>query len=70
MQFNQVSGEIYDEPKEISIFPAKQFLTAADRLKESIVNIETELEERLKYYKDAGKFLEAQRIEQRTRYDL
>ncbi|MDD2922065.1 MAG: excinuclease ABC subunit UvrB [Anaerolineales bacterium] len=70
MQFNQISGEIYDEPQEVSIFPAKQFLTAADRLKESIANIETELEERLKYYKDAGKFLEAQRIEQRTRYDL
>jgi excinuclease ABC subunit B len=70
MQFHPVSGEIYDEPKEISIFPAKQFLTAADRLKESITNIETELEERLKYYKDSGKFLEAQRIEQRTRYDL
>ncbi len=70
MQFNRVSGEIYDEPNEISIFPAKQFLTNADRLKESIANIESELEERLKYYKDHGKFLEAQRIEQRTRYDL
>jgi excinuclease ABC subunit B len=70
MQFNRVSGEIYDEPNEISIFPAKQFLTNADRLKESIDNIEAELEERLKYYKDHGKFLEAQRIEQRTRYDL
>jgi excinuclease ABC subunit B len=70
MQFHPISGEIYDEPQEISIYPAKQFLTAADRLKESIANIESELEERLKYYKDSGKFLEAQRIEQRTRYDL
>jgi len=70
MQFNRVSGEIYDEPDEVSIFPAKQFLTDADRLKESITNIESELEERLKYYKDNGKYLEAQRIEQRTRYDL
>ena len=70
MQFNRVSGEIYEEPTEVSIFPAKQFLTNADRLKESIANIEAELEERLKYYKDNGKFLEAQRIEQRTRYDL
>jgi len=70
MQFNPVSGEIYGEPHEISIYPAKQFLTNADRLKESIASIEAELEERLKYYKDAGKFLEAQRIEQRTRYDL
>ncbi len=70
MTFNRVSGEIYDEPTEVSIFPAKQFLTNADRLKESIANIEAELEERLKYYKDNDKFLEAQRIEQRTRYDL
>jgi excinuclease ABC subunit B len=70
MQFNRVSGEIYDEPNEVSIFPAKQFLTNADRLKESIASIEAELEERLKYYKDHDKYLEAQRIEQRTRYDL
>ncbi len=70
MTFNRVSGEIYEEPTEVSIFPAKQFLTDTDRLKESIANIETELDERLKYYKDNGKFLEAQRIEQRTRYDL
>ncbi|MBI5354455.1 MAG: excinuclease ABC subunit UvrB [Chloroflexi bacterium] len=70
MTFNRVSGEIYEEPNEVSIFPAKQFLTDADRLKDSIVNIEAELEERLKFYKDNGKFLEAQRIEQRTRYDL
>ncbi|GAB4544416.1 MAG: excinuclease ABC subunit UvrB [Anaerolineales bacterium] len=70
MQFNPISGEIYDQPNEVDIYPAKQFLTAADRLKESIANIEAELEERLKYYKDNGKFLEAQRIEQRTRYDL
>jgi len=70
MEFNRVSGEIYDEPNEVSIFPAKQFLTNADRLKESIANIESELEERLKYYQDHGKYLEAQRIEQRTRYDL
>ena len=70
MQFHRVSGEIFDEPQEISIFPAKQFLTDADRLKESISYIEAELEERLKFYKDNDKFLEAQRIEQRTRYDL
>jgi excinuclease ABC subunit B len=70
MQYSPVSGEIFDEPNEVSIFPAKQFLTDADRLKESITHIEEELEERLKFYKDNGKFLEAQRIEQRTRYDL
>ena len=70
MQFSPLTGEIIEEPNEVSIYPAKQFLTDADRLKESIKNIETELEERLAYYKSHGKFLEAQRIEQRTRYDL
>ncbi len=70
MQFSPLTGEIIEEPNEVSIYPAKQFLTDADRLKESIKNIETELEERLAYYKSNGKFLEAQRIEQRTRYDL
>lgn len=70
MQFSPVSGEVFDEPNEISIYPAKQFLTDADRLKDSIKNIEIELEERLAFYESQGKFLEAQRIEQRTRYDL
>lgn len=70
MQFSPLTGEIIEEPNEISIYPAKQFLTDADRLKESIKNIELELEERLAFYKSQGKFLEAQRIEQRTRYDL
>ncbi len=70
MQFSPLTGEIIEEPNEVSIFPAKQFLTDADRLKDSIKNIETELEERLAFYKSNGKFLEAQRIEQRTRYDL
>ncbi|MBV6392929.1 MAG: UvrABC system protein B [Anaerolineales bacterium] len=70
MQFSPLTGEIFDEPHEVSIYPAKQFLTDADRLKESIKAIEAELEERLALYKREGKFLEAQRIEQRTRYDL
>jgi len=70
LQFSPVSGEVFDEPNEISIYPAKQFLTDADRLIDSIKNIEIELEERLAFYKSQGKFLEAQRIEQRTRYDL
>ena len=70
MQFSPLTGEVFEEPDEISIYPAKQFLTDADRLKDSIVNIEKELEDRLALYKSEGKFLEAQRIEQRTRYDL
>jgi excinuclease ABC subunit B len=70
MQFSPLTGEVFDELQEVSIFPAKQYLTDGDRLKESIKHIEEELEERLAFYKESGKFLEAQRIEQRTRYDL
>jgi excinuclease ABC subunit B len=70
IQFNPLTGEIYDEPKEISIYPAKQYLTDADRMKEAIADIEKELEERIALFKSEGKLIEAQRIEQRTRYDL
>ena len=70
MQFNPLTGEVFDEPNQVSIYPAKQYLTDADRLKDAIKNIEAELEERLAQFKEAGKYLEAQRIEQRTRYDL
>jgi excinuclease ABC subunit B len=70
MQFSPVTGEIFDEPKEISIFPAKQYLTDADKTKDAIADIEQELQERLAQYREAGKILEAQRLEQRTRYDL
>ncbi len=70
MQFHPVTGEVYDELQEISIYPAKQYLTAADKMKDAIADIEAELEERLKFFKESGKFLEAQRLEQRTRYDL
>jgi excinuclease ABC subunit B len=70
MQFSPVTGEVFDEPQEIAIYPAKQFLSDADKTKAAIADIETELEERLAQFKETGKYLEAQRLEQRTRYDL
>jgi excinuclease ABC subunit B len=70
MQFSPLTGEVFDEPREISIYPAKQYLTDTDRMKESIASIEHEMEERLAMFKEQGKLLEAQRLEQRTRYDL
>jgi excinuclease ABC subunit B len=54
----------------ITIFPAKHFITPDEKLRRAIDGIEIELEERLKYFKDNGKLLEAQRLEMRTRYDL
>ncbi|HEX2696799.1 MAG TPA: excinuclease ABC subunit UvrB [Anaerolineales bacterium] len=69
-QFSPLTGEIFDEPKEVSIYPAKQYLTDTDRMKEAIGDIEKELEDRIALFKSEGKLIEAQRIEQRTRYDL
>ena len=69
-QFNPLTGEIFDEPKEASIYPAKHYLTEGDKLKEAIGDIEKELEERVALFKSEGKLIEAQRIEQRTRYDI
>jgi len=70
MQFVPLTGEILDEPEEAFIYPAKHYLTEGDKLKAAIHDIDIELEERLALFKQAGKHLEAQRIEQRTRYDL
>ena len=69
-QVNPLTGEILSEPEQVEIYPAKHYLASEDRLKESISNIEKELEERIAFYKAGGKLLEAQRIEQRTQFDL
>jgi excinuclease ABC subunit B len=69
-EVNPLTGEIFSEPQDVSIYPAKHYLAGEDRLKQSIANIEKELEERVAYYKANEKLLEAQRIEQRTQYDL
>jgi len=70
MQFSPLTGEVFDEPNEVSIYPAKQFLSDAEKTKEAMTDIEAELTERLAQFKETGKYLEAQRLEQRTRYDL
>ena len=70
MQFSPLTGEVFDEPEEVSIFPAKQYLTDSDRMKEAIEAVEAELDDRLAIFRESGKLLEAQRLEQRTRYDL
>ncbi len=65
-----LTGEIIEEPDQIKIFPAKHYITDEQRMKKSIQDIEEELEERIAYFKQREMFLEKQRIEQRTRYDL
>jgi excinuclease ABC subunit B len=69
-EVNPLTGEIFSEPENVDIYPAKHYLAGEDRLKVSISNIEKELAERVAYYKANEKLLEAQRIEQRTQYDL
>jgi excinuclease ABC subunit B len=70
MEFSPLTGEIFSEPDDVDIYPAKHYLAQNDKLKETISDIEEELEERIKIFKEQGKLLEAQRIEQRARYDL
>jgi len=67
---NQLTGEYVESKDELKIFPAKHYITPDEKLRRAITAIEEELEDRLKFFKDNGKLLEAQRIEQRTRYDL
>ncbi|WP_442950983.1 excinuclease ABC subunit UvrB [Paenibacillus sp. GSMTC-2017] len=69
-EIDVLTGEIIGEREHIAIFPASHFVTKEETMKIALVNIERELEERLAELKEAGKLLEAQRLEQRTRYDL
>lgn len=68
--FNSLTGEVYEHLQHVDIYPAKHYITMDERLKVAIADIEKELEDRINFFKSQGKFLEAQRIEQRTRYDL
>lgn len=70
MIYSPLTGEIVNEPDHIEIFPAKHYIAAEDKLKQAIHDIESELEAQTKYFKENNKLLEAQRIEQRTMYDL
>lgn len=69
-EVDALTGEIIGDREHVAIFPASHFVTGEDKLKKAMENIETELEEQLKYFRDNNKLLEAQRLEQRTRYDL
>jgi len=69
-EVNALTGEILGEREHVAIFPASHFVTREEKMQVAIKNIEQELEEQLAYFRENGKLLEAQRIEQRTRYDL
>ncbi|MGO5131774.1 excinuclease ABC subunit UvrB [Mitsuokella jalaludinii] len=70
LEFDVVTGEVYGERTHSMIFPASHYVTEDEDLKLAMKDIEAEMEEQVKKFKAAGKLLEAQRIEERTRYDL
>lgn len=70
ISLNPLTGEIFEELEEVQIFPAKHFITEEERLKKALDDIESELGLHLERFKKENKLLEAQRLEQRTRFDL
>ncbi len=69
-QFDIVTGELIAEREEIDIFPAKHFITEEEKLKAAIDDIQVELTSQVQHFKEQGDHLAAQRLEQRTNYDL
>jgi excinuclease ABC subunit B len=69
-ELDAVTGEILGARKEFTIFPASHYVTPADKLRLAMHDIEVELDERCKWFEDHGRLLEAQRLRQRTNFDL
>ena len=70
VHLDPLTGEILGEREDIEIYPAKHFVTSEEKMELALVDIEKELEQRLPELKSAGKLLEAERLESRTKYDL
>jgi excinuclease ABC subunit B len=69
-EIDTTTGEILAEPNAIDIYPAKHFITPQEKLDQALEDIEKELHNQISYFKEHDKLLEAQRLEQRTKYDL
>jgi len=69
-QINPLTGKTIGTRNHIMIFPNSHYVTTPDKMERAIKTIERELEERIKYFKDNGKLIEAQRIEERTNFDI
>jgi len=69
-EVDTLTGEILKELDDIEIYPAKHYITPQEKLQRAVGDIQAELNERIDWFKANDKLLEAQRIEQRTRYDL
>ena len=69
-EINPLTGELKAILRHAAIYPASHYIVSRDKMQTALAEIERELEERLAYFRENGKLLEAQRIEQRTRYDM
>ncbi len=69
-EIDTLTGEVLGERDHAAIYPATHYITESENRRRAVISIEQELEERLRELRDGGKLLEAQRLEQRTRYDL
>ena len=69
-EINPVTGEILGIRNHVAIYPASHYVSSPDKIERAIETINEELQERIVWFKDRGKLIEAQRIEQRTRYDM
>lgn len=69
-EINPITGKIIGTRNHIMIFPNSHYVTSSDKMERAIHTIEEELEERIKYFKDNNKLIEAQRIEERTNFDI
>ena len=70
LEVDPLTGEVLSEKVAVAIWPAKHWVTTEDRLQRALRSIEEELQERIQWFKERGKLLEAQRLEFRTRYDM
>lgn len=68
--FDPITGALIQEKKTISIFPASHFVTSDEKMEKALKRIKNELDERIKYFEDNNRLLEAQRIKERTNYDM
>ena len=69
-EMNPLTGEILGLRNHVAIYPASHYVTSKENMEKALVTIDEELKERIQWFQDRGKLLEAQRIEQRTRYDM
>ncbi len=67
---NPVTGEVMLSQSDVTVYPASHFVTSADKMERALEEIERELDDRLAFFRSSGMLLEAQRIEQRTRFDM